>query len=354
MKEMPKGYEDACYNEKAIVRKRGINSPENLMILSLFHLLNGSSLTEVSIIAKAAKLGNVSDVAFMNRFEKCNDWFLWITRNLMTEGTIAYKKPMWLEPYNVIGVDASDVKEKGRSGRIYRLHFALDIFKMKSLQYSITTNETGETLRNFEVSKNDLYIGDRAYVSRSAVEYCTEGGGSFVFRLRRNSFKILDSRDVEVDLLGHLESIQGDETLDLPVYVTGSDGKKLPLRVCAKRKTAEAIAITQKKLRRREHKDQAKMKECTKTFNEYIVLITNLPGEIPPSDILELYRYRWQIELYFKRLKSIMDFGQLPKRRPESVFAWLNGKLMIALLIEKIAGSAVFSPDGNRSKEHMA
>ena len=51
-----------------------------------------------------------------------------------------------------------------------------------------------------------------------------------------------------------------------------------------------------------------------------------------------------QIELYFKRLKSIMNYGELPKRRSESVFAWLNGKIMIALLIEKILGKSDFSP----------
>ncbi|MBR2700352.1 MAG: hypothetical protein IKE76_17365, partial [Clostridia bacterium] len=27
-----------------------------------------------------------------------------------------------------------------------------------------------------------------------------------------------------------------------------------------------------------------------------------------------LYRYRWQVELYFKRLKSILNYGELPKK----------------------------------------
>ena len=31
-----------------------------------------------------------------------------------------------------------------------------------------------------------------------------------------------------------------------------------------------------------------------------------------------------------------MGFGDFPKRRIESVFTWLNGKIMIALLIEKL------------------
>ena len=83
MKEMPEGYEAACFSEKAIVRKRGVEDPDDLMMLSLFHLLNGCSLTEVSVIAELAKLGKLSDVAFMNRFENCNNWFLWIISNII-------------------------------------------------------------------------------------------------------------------------------------------------------------------------------------------------------------------------------------------------------------------------------
>jgi len=344
IKEMPEGYEAACFKEKAITRKRGIENPDDLMMLSLFHLLNGCSLTEISAIAELTKLGKVSDVAFMNRFENCNNWFLWIISNLTTNGAASYNKPEWLEQYNVMGVDASDVKEKGRSGRLYRLHFALDIFKMRSAQYNITTNKTGESLRNFEVNKNDLYIADRGYVSLNGVEYCLSGSGSFVFRMRKNSFKVYDSTDAEVNLLEHLKDMEDDNELDLKVHANGSNGKKIPLRICAKRKTADAIEDTKKKLRRREQKNQAKINDDTKTFNEYIVLVTNLTDKILSKDILELYRYRWQIEIYFKRLKSIMDFGQLPKRRPESIMAWLNGKLMISILIEKILGTPVFSP----------
>ena len=84
------------------------------------------------------------------------------------------------------------------------------------------------------------------------------------------------------------------------------------------------------------------MSDEAKEFNEYIVLVSNLPKEILSKQILEVYRFRWQVEIYFKRLKSIMDFGELPQRRHESVMAWLNGKLMIALLVEKITGATVF------------
>jgi len=81
-----------------------------------------------------------------------------------------------------------------------------------------------------------------------------------------------------------------------------------------------------------------------KVFNEYIVVVTNLNEDIPAEEILEAYRLRWQVEIYFKRLKSILDFGELPKRRIDSVIAWLNGKMMIALLIEVLLSKTAFPP----------
>jgi hypothetical protein len=44
-----------------------------------------------------------------------------------------------------------------------------------------------------------------------------------------------------------------------------------------------------------------------------------------------LYRSRWQIELAFKRMKSLMGLGHLPKKDPVSCRAWLIGAKTISL-----------------------
>jgi hypothetical protein len=323
-------------------------------MLSLFHLLNGCSLAEISTIASLTKLGDISDVAFMKRFENCNKWFKKITSELVTGDCIIYEKPSWLNGYRVIAVDASNVTEKGRSGRLYRLHYALDLFNMESLQYKITTQKTGETLHNFSISAGDLIIADRAYSSYNGIEHCLNGGGDFVFRLKKTCFKMSDANGQRVNLLDKLRLLGENEALNSQVYIKDSTGKEIALRVCAIRKTPDSIAQTRKKLRRREIKKQTVFADDTKEFNDYIVLITSLPDEISAHQVLELYRLRWQVEIYFKRLKSIMDFGELPKRRPESVMAWLNGKMMIALLIERILSQSVFPPKGECQAEYLA
>ena len=83
-------------------------------------------------------------------------------------------------------------------------------------------------------------------------------------------------------------------------------------------------------------------------MNEYFVVGTSLSADaFLSAQVLELYRLRWQVELAFKRLKSIMQLGQLPKTDPESCRAWLYGKMLYALLCYAIVDKGrSFSPWG--------
>ena len=354
LKELPEGYEAACYEEKAIQRKRGIDNPNDLMMLAMFHMFTGCSLVEISTIAELTKLGKVSDVAFMKRFEGCNNWFKWIIDKLIMCGGIEYQKPEWLSNYRVLANDASDVVEKGRSGRLYRLHYALDLFKMHCAEFRITEETVGESLKNFKLLPNDIIVADRIYSTFVGMRHCIKSGANFVMRLRSNSFNMYDSQDQKIDLLGHLKTLEAGKTLDLNVYVKMNGTETTPVRICAIKKDAESIKKTQRKLARKKSRKQEAISEGTLAFNNYIVLVTMLPATISAGQILELYRWRWQVEICFKRLKSIMDFGELPKRRIESIFTWLNGKIMIALLIEKLIGKKHFPPKDKCEAECMA
>ena len=79
-------------------------------------------------------------------------------------------------------------------------------------------------------------------------------------------------------------------------------------------------------------------------MNEFIVVATSLSLDICANDILELYRYRWQIELFFKRAKSLLQLGNLPNKKEENILAWLDGKMLCAILVELIQAKVVFSP----------
>jgi IS4 transposase len=115
---------------------------------------------------------------------------------------------------------------------------------------------------------------------------------------------------------------------------------KIQGRLCAIRKTEEAIALAQKKLRRKSSKSGKALQPTTLEFAKYVILFTTFPKKFTAADVLQWYRLRWQVELVFKRFKSIAQLGHLPKHDEESSKAWLYGKLFIALLIEKLIAHA--------------
>ncbi|MDR0400420.1 MAG: hypothetical protein LBH51_05700, partial [Treponema sp.] len=85
-------YERKCIELGIIRRAREIKTPADLMMLCLFHLLNGVSLVAVSTVAFTLKIGNFSDAAFMKKFAKCGGWFKQISAGLALSGLISYPK----------------------------------------------------------------------------------------------------------------------------------------------------------------------------------------------------------------------------------------------------------------------
>jgi len=424
---LAKGWEQKCLELGIIKRQRGIKTPGDLMMLNLFHLLNGCSLLEISEAGRLLNIGKFSDVAFMKRFEQCGEWFAWNCGQFAQRAVAQYQKPEYLKDYRVIAFDASDVVEKGCSGQRYRLHYGIDIFNMCTVSYKITRSEVGEALRNFPLQRGDLAIGDRAYGTVNGIDHCVKSGADFILRLRANGAKLYDDNGKAIDIVSKFQDLESEECGCFQAFVrmkvsagditkvsagdimkdsagditkvnagditkvnagditkvnagdimkdsagditkvsTGDITKDstcdktryemLPVRVCVKRKSDADYEQTLKKLKRRESRKQCKVMDETKQFNRFIVVLTSLPQRVSAYDVLETYRYRWQIEIYFKRLKSIMDLGELPKKREKSSLAWINGKIMVALMIELFLSSVAFSPRGqeNGKPQHLA
>ena len=83
--------------------------------------------------------------------------------------------------------------------------------------------------------------------------------------------------------------------------------------------------------------------------------MTSLDETFSADQILKLYRLRWQVEMVFKRFKSILNMGSMPTKTAASGEAWLNCKMLIALITEKLLSKVDFSPYqcSQFSKEHL-
>jgi hypothetical protein len=203
---------------------------------------------------------------------------------------------------------------------------------MKSESYKITPEKTGESLRNFEVKADDLYICDRAYGKPASMNYCRENGGNFIFRIKKDAFNIYSSKRTKINLIVKLKNLKDGEHLDYNCYYKNEKNEYTPIRICAMKKPKNL-------------KDTDGVNGDTAFMNNYIVVVTSIKkSEASAGEILEAYRIRWQVELYFKRLKSLLSFGDIPTKTPENTETWLHGKLVAAILLEIEAASVDFSP----------
>ena len=158
VKLLPPGYEQACFDKKAVTRKRTIKNPLDLLRLILFYLSGNKSLIDVTHFALLSGIGKISDAAFMKKFIQCGDWIKWLTQNILPNPIMHYKKPGWLESYQVLAVDASDLVEKGAVKRLWHLHYAADLFSLACSQFKITEQSTGESLDRKSTRLNSSHI----------------------------------------------------------------------------------------------------------------------------------------------------------------------------------------------------
>ena len=73
----------------------------------------------------------------------------------------------------------------------------------------------------------------------------------------------------------------------------------------------------------------------------YVVLFTTVPASrLSAVRCLEAYRLRWQVELLYKRWKSLGGLDQLPNERDDTILAWLYVKLILGMIVERIGSTA--------------
>ena len=127
--------------------------------------------------------------------------------------------------------------------------------------------------------------------------------------------------------------------------------------ICAYKKDSDAtqksIKIAIKNAKRKGNKYPS---ESAIFAAGYVFVFTSLDeGEMATEDVLRFYRMRWQIEIYFKKLKSQFDVGRPPSESPASLDAWIHGKILATLLVEGFADSAKpFPPQLNILNQHVS
>lgn len=345
MQMLPAQWEAKAAELGAVRRLRGFDSVGSVLRVLLIHLADGCSLRETAVRASAGGLAAVSDVALLKRLRGCAAWFEWMTREMASGMAMPLAAQALLPGRRVRLIDGSSVCEPGATGSTWRLHYALNLQTLGCDEVHVTEAGVGESLALFDMRAGDVIMADRGFAKRPGLRHAVQRKADVVLRTSLTNLPLHDRRGRPLALLALLRTLAIGQAADWPAQVRDDVGA-IAVRVCAYKKTAAQTLAAQQAIEQEARRKGRKVQPQTLEAAGYVIVLTTLT-EPSAAQIMEFYRRRWQIELAFKRLKSLLQLGHLKKSDKAGAKAWLQGKLLVACLIEKLILTAErFSPWG--------
>jgi hypothetical protein len=347
IKLMPEGWEQKARELGAFTRSRNIKDVKDLLLVVFMYLTNTPSFGKTAAILRLGEDIHLNKNAVYERIGKSEAWLGWLCQNICRRSGELAEKPEWLEGKRVCLIDASDEAVYGSKGSDYRLHYGVDLFTLQMVEMHLTGIKNGEKAANFgSFGANDIVIGDRAYGTLQSIEYLVSRGSGFVLRSRSDAFVVYTAQKTRVELADYFEGLAEHESGEVQLYYKFGASYR-PIRICATRKSEEAERKGLESIKKTKNsKGRGEVSEKQELYNRYIIIAASLDESVKAAQITELYRMRWQIELVFKRLKSLFQYNEIPVKVECTARAWFYGKLLLAALCETIVNKGRFSPSG--------
>jgi len=347
-RSLPQGWAEQARLTGAFRRARYLKTPSELLRVLLLRAVSDAGLRGTVAHARASGIAEMSDVALLKRLRTSRNWLRWIAAGLSESLRSASLSPKGMR---IRAVDSTVVNQPASKGIDWRLHYTINLDSMACDWHELTDGKGGESLERVPVEPGDVFLGDRNFGGLKGIQHVVSREGDVLVRMRwRGHFALIDKKNRPIQILRLLRGLRAGEVGDWPVRsAANTDGRseiqgrivaiKLP-RPIADKAVSRIVRVA-----------VAKGKSLDPRSIEaarYVFVFTTLPATLlNATAILELYRYRWQIELAFKRHKQILKLGRLPHQDPRAAESWILAKLVVALLLEGLYRCAVtFSPWG--------
>jgi hypothetical protein len=343
LRRLPAGLDlDAlAQRTKAIERKREIDSGANLLRLALARGPGGLSLSQTAAWATMLGLAEMSDPGVKNRLDKAVEFL-----DAVMASQLAQKAPgaavRWAGRTLRLS-DGSCFRERGAKTTSWRLHGVYDLGRGGFSHLALTDQHGAETIEYGTPLAGEIRICDRGFARAPSLHRFRQQSANkadFIIRVGWAAFSLTGQDGADFDLIGHLGQLPADRA-PYEVAVRAKLGPldpALPVRLVIQRKTPEATEAARAKLRREASRKQKALDPRSLVAAEFLILGTSLPAEgYPAEEVLAVYRLRWQIELAFKRLKSLLGMDQIPTRTERASRSWLTAHLIMALLCDDIS-----------------
>jgi hypothetical protein len=339
--------DDSAFRTGAIRRRREVDSASTLLRLIFAYSFCGLSLRQTAAWAEAANVAKLSDVALLKRFRNAHKWLALILGVKLAERASAAEHLP--RGYRITLIDATTISKPGSTGTDWRLHLSYNLDNLAIQALDLTDSSGGETLRRFSVNLGEIVICDRGYAHRPGLWSVRESHGHFIVRLSWQNIPLLTPDGKPFSILSFLRGLDDATPGECLVQTAPDHSRGIPsmrCRLVAVRKTEAAATNSREKVMRERSKKSRSIDLRTLESAGYVFILTS-DESLSATQVLELYRFRWQIEMAFKRLKSLLALDKLPAKDPDLARTFLYAKLLAALLLDDFTEQFLaFSPWG--------
>jgi hypothetical protein len=330
---------DALAREwRAYKRLRGFDCAEDLVRTLLDYAASGASFIDVAAASTAAGRP-VSHAALHERLVAAEHFLHFLFIHVAGYGS----EPASTPAGTLRAIDATVLCGPGATGSELRLHAMMELGSGRLVSVRITDARVGEHARLHFGGPESFAIGDRAYGSAANLKAFDDAASGYLVRLTRCAMRFHDERGRRVKLAELEAGIRADAPHDrvvsAPVKPPGTKGTawlRSPRTVWVK----------------------TRLVGVRLPGGAVIWFATSLgAAELDAEGVAGLYRGRWQVELMFKRFKSLGGLDRLKSRRNgPSAKAWVYAKLLVAALAQRLVrpNGPVGEPSSKEPPRHGA
>lgn len=312
-----------------------IRTADDLLRLILLHVGANLPLRQTAVLMAEAGGPNVSPMRLHKKMCRAAPYLQALVAKMLAWPAVGAAE-QW-GGYIFTAVDATVVTGPGSVGTDARIHTKLRVADVALLDVQVTDNTGGESFRRFTWEPGELAVGDRAYGTALGVDHVTTAGADVLVRYRLGGISLCALDGAPIDVLEQVRAMGDEELLDLDVHAL-LPSRHINARFIAMRLPADAAERARKRLvRENGTKTRATSAQALEACG-YVMLFTTAKRErLDAERCLQGYRLRWQIELQFKRWKSLCSFDCLPNQRDDTTLAWLYAKVLLGALLDRMA-----------------
>lgn len=348
---LPPGLDEMAKEEFGFRRRGEIRSAADVVRIAMAYGVLDFSLRSSATWMATHGLGDISDVAVLGRLRRSQGFLGRVVAALLS--TRLRFGPTAAFPYRVRLIDATCIAAPGANGAEWRVHASYDVARGVVDHVELTDDKGGEHLGRADVREGDVVIGDRGYAHASRLVAVREAGAHLVVRIGHSAVPLIAADGATFDPLAYArrkrkKAGRPPRTEAVDVFLRDDAVQAHPLRLVVVRKSAEATRHDRARIQKEATRKGKTPTPRTLEAAAFAFLITSLPAaHADAAAVAELYRVRWQVELTFKRWKSIFDLDRLRAYDPELAKAYIYAKLIAACLADTLARAArAFSPWG--------